>query len=122
MFFSFSILLVMIILIDRFRKKYSKVQWGFQVFLCIPLIWIFTNIYFLLSRNSKLKEVDFERFTSTYTRTRCILIAIKSLAVFSYCLISVGSIWKNKGISKKDEFEIMLEIGVTVVVLLFLAF
>jgi hypothetical protein len=29
MIFSFLILLTMIILIDRFKKKYNKLEWGF---------------------------------------------------------------------------------------------
>jgi heme/copper-type cytochrome/quinol oxidase subunit 2 len=92
------------------------------VFLCIPLVWIFLNIYFLLNRKSKLKEVDFERFTKKITRFRTVLIVVKCLAVISYSVLSVVSIESREKLTQDDKIEIYIDVISTVIVLLFLGF
>lgn len=92
------------------------------MFICIPLVWIFLNIYYLLTRNSKLKEIDFEAFSLKYTKMRCFLIVVKGLSVFGYTLLSILSIESKKPLTGQDKQEMYYEGISCCVIILFLAF
>jgi hypothetical protein len=57
--FSFIVVIVMALLMDRYRKEYTIWDWVLQAYILVPISWILMCSIYLLQKKVRIGSDDF---------------------------------------------------------------
>lgn len=109
--FSFFTVIIILLVIGQYKKHKTTIEWAFEVLAVIPIFWIFTCIFFIISRKEKLNDIKFVGFTQKFINLRKVFfIFLSSMAVF-FAGMLVYQYATDEAWERQEQIKFFLALG-----------
>ena len=112
MVFNFLMVIVILLVVGQYKKHKTTIEWAFEGFAVIPIFWIFSCIFFMLSRKDKLNDIKFIGFTKNFTLLRKVFFLFSSMVSLLFVVMLVVQFLSDEAWERQEQVKFFASLGV----------